>query len=208
MYDLKRLFLFEGTDLSEVDDVVGSFPDAVFFAKGTSVSPPAELGRSLGVVVEGRLRSFSGSVLRRSFEPGDVFGAAAVFGEDQGYVTEIKAAADSRVVFIPEPALRRVFERCPGTAVNYIAFLSDKVRFLNRRIAVYTDQGAEAKLYRHVGDNADEGGTYKADSMAALAKTLGVGRTALYRAADALEAKKLLKRDGTRFTLTETGEKK
>ena len=82
-------------------------------------------------------------------------------------------------------------------ALNYMAFLTDRVRFLNSRIAVYTSQGASGKLYSWLCANGDGDGALPKLSMTKLAAALNMGRTSLYRAFDELEKQNLLvRKDG------------
>ena len=50
---------------------------------------------------------------------------------------------DTEICFITEEMLASLFERHPHAAINYIAFLSDRIRFLNARISVISCSDAE-----------------------------------------------------------------
>ena len=114
----------------------------------------------------------------------------------------IRATTACRVQFIPEETLRQLFAAYPQTAANYIAFLSDKVRFLNGKIATYTSAGAAGRLYYWLGANCDEAGHLPAGlTMTKLAKMLNVGRTSLYRALEELEQKGLIEKQNGEFVL-------
>ena len=134
-----------------------------------------------------------------AFGPGDTFGAAALFG-GEGYVSRIRAVTGCTVLLLPEALLRQWFARCPRMAVNYIAFLSGRVRFLNGKIAIFTQDSAQHRLYRWLRANCDETGCLPEKlSMTKLAATLSMGRTSLYRAMEELEEAKLIVRDVKRI---------
>ena len=188
---LEELFLFE--NLTELPNLT-ALPPAVSFSRGASIYAPHDYPKALGVVLRGRAEAVSmqrSSAVLSVFAKGAVFGAAALFGGD-GYVSQIRATTDCRVQFLPEQLLREWFVTYPQISLNYMAFLTDRVRFLNGKIAVFTCEDAAEKLYSWLQRNNDENTKL---SMTKLAATLNIGRTSLYRAMDELEAKHLIVRE-------------
>ncbi len=196
---LRQHFLFQGTEELLSDALALG---AERFSRGETICDPATAERALGIVLEGRAEAVAPTRERAvlaAFGPGDTFGAAALFG-GEGYVSRIQAVTGCTVLLLPEALLRQWFARCPRMAVNYIAFLSGRVRFLNGKIAIFTQDSAQHRLYRWLRANCDEAGRLPEKlSMTKLAATLSVGRTSLYRAMEALEEAKLIVRDGKRI---------
>ena len=192
-------FLFQGAEelLHEAQSLGVSR-----FSRGDTICDPATAGRALGIVLEGRTEAVAPTrekAVLAVFGPGGTFGAAALFGGD-GYVSRIRAVTACAVVLLPEELLRQWFQRCPQMAVNYIGFLSSRVRFLNGKIAIFTQDSAQHRLYRWLRANCDETGCLPEKlSMTKLAATLSMGRTSLYRAMEELEEAKLIVRDGKRI---------
>ena len=192
-------FLFQGAEelLHEAQSLGVSR-----FSRGDTICDPATAGRALGIVLEGRAEAVAPTrekAVLAVFGPGGTFGAAALFGGD-GYVSRIRAVTACAVVLLPEELLRQWFQRCPQMAVNYIGFLSSRVRFLNGKIAIFTQDSAQHRLYRWLRANCDETGCLPEKlSMTKLAATLSMGRTSLYRAMEELEEAKLIVRDGKRI---------
>ena len=192
-------FLFQGAEelLHEAQSLGVSR-----FSRGDTICDPATAGRALGIVLEGRTEAVAPTrekAVLAVFGPGGTFGAAALFGGD-GYVSRIRAVTACAVVLLPEELLRQWFQRCPQMAVNYIGFLSSRVRFLNGKIAIFTQDSAQHRLYRWLRANCDEWGRLPEKlSMTKLAATLSMGRTSLYRAMEELEEAKLIVRDGKRI---------
>ena len=192
-------FLFQGAEelLHEAQSLGVSR-----FSRGDTICDPATAGRALGIVLEGRAEAVAPTrekAVLAVFGPGGTFGAAALFGGD-GYVSRIRAVTACAVVLLPEELLRQWFQRCPQMAVNYIGFLSSRVRFLNGKIAIFTQDSAKHRLYRWLRANCDETGCLPEKlSMTKLAATLSMGRTSLYRAMEELEEAKLIVRDGKRI---------
>ncbi len=196
---LREIFLFCGAE----EALEGlALPKAVTYEKGEIIYGAQDHPRALGVLLSGKAEAVAQQrwALNR-FATGSVFGAATLFGGGEDYVSTVRALSRCSVQFIPEETLRDLFARYPQTAANYIAFLSNRVRFLNDKIAAFTAEGAENKLYHYLTTHAGEGGVCQAIPMTRLADTLGIGRTSLYRALDALEQKGLIRRERGRITL-------
>lgn len=116
------------------------------------------------------------------------FGAAAVFGGDKTYVSTITAKSDCSILFITETQLKSIFESYPITAVNYITFLSDRVRFLNNKLCVISCMSAEDTVLTYLLNSCDSDGYANIPkNMTLFAKTLGLSRASLYRVLDNLE---------------------
>ena len=192
-------FLFQGAEelLHEAQSLGVSR-----FSRGDTICDPATAGRALGIVLEGRTEAVAPTrekAVLAVFGPGGTFGAAALFGGD-GYVSRIRAVTACAVVLLPEELLRQWFQRCPQMAVNYIGFLSSRVRFLNGKIAIFTQDSAQHRLYRWLRANCDEWGRLPEKlSMTKLAGTLSMGRTSLYRAMEELAEAGLIVRDGKKI---------
>ncbi len=201
LYSLKNLFLFNGLSKEKIESVISSLPDAVTFKKGEEIYSQNEFRRALGVIVSGSAEAFNGDLLKRTFGEGDVFGAAALFCSDSSYVSRITAKTDCTIRFIGEDTLTAMTEQYPVIAKNYIAFLSDRVRFLNKKIELFTCKGAAARLYRYLSENADPAGIVEIKNMARLARLTSIGRTSLYRAVDELIGAGVIEKNGTQFII-------
>jgi len=202
---ISSCFLFRGLEdaITEID-----LPRPVKYVKGQLIYGETDFRRALGILVSGKAKAMpsSGSnAVLNVFLPGAVFGAAAVFSGDEVYVSRISAVTDCKVVFLGEEELTRLFAKHPTAAVNYITFLSQKIRFLNGKLALFTQNDTESRVYVFLASNCScEGECTYTGSMAALARNLGVGRTSLYRALESLEHKKLIAREGRKIkVLTE-----
>ncbi len=196
---MQELFLFRDAAeaLKELD-----LPREVCYEKGDIIYGRNNYKRALGVLLSGKAEAVARERSALStFHAGDAFGAAALFGGEE-YISFIRALAPCKVQYIPEETLQRLFREYPQTAMNYITFLSGKIRFLNGKIATYTSASVEGRLYYWLRTNCDrEGHLPTGTSMTKLAKMLNVGRTSLYRAMDELERKFVLIRRNGEITL-------
>lgn len=199
-----RLFLFEGVSPTEKDRcwAIDSGEEASF-AKGEVIYDSERAKRALALVLEGSVRVLHGRVVMNELHAGDVFGAAALFGEEDPFPTTVAARTDCRVLFIPQATVSVWMAAVPRVGENYIRFLSDRIRFLNRRLATLTAGHTDGKLWRYLLAHRDGDGVVRlSGGIAELAKTLNMGRSSLYRGLDALTADGKIKRRGKEILIT------
>ncbi len=85
----------------------------------------------------------------------------------------------------------------PRVGENYVTFLSDRIRFLNRRLSTLTAGQTDGKLWRYLLAHRGEDGVVSLPGgMTGLAETLNMGRSSLYRSLDALTAAGRICRQG------------
>ena len=203
MFDLSNTFLFSGINNTEIEEIKKQLPPPTSFTKGEVIYSTEQYEKALGIVVNGSCKAYSGEVVKRGFKKGDVFGAAAIFGECEGYVSEIAATSDCVVQLIPEMVLISLFEKYPQTSVNYIKFLTAKVRFLNQKIAQFSSKSVTQKLYAYLVQSANEQRIITVPSMTEITRQTGIGRTSLYRCLDELTNEGLIERKNNTIRLCE-----
>ena len=188
VYD--SLFLFDGLNPEEIEEIISSLPLAVKFNKDELIYSSQSFTRAIALVISGAAKAETNNahrVVMKRFLPGMCFGAAAVFG-GEAYVSRITAETETEIQFITEDILISLFEKYPKTAINYIAFLSDKIRFLNNKLSVLSCPSAESAVLKYLVSAADKDGyAVIPENMTMLSKMLGLGRASLYRSLDSLE---------------------
>ena len=201
MFDLNNWFLLYNIPSEDKTDIIASFSEPKNYKKGEIIYSGDEFERALGVILSGFASAHGENVLKKTFMQGDTFGAAALFGDTHRYISEITAKTDCTIQFVDENSLRVLFEKYPALSVNYISFLSDRIRFLNSKISLFTCKSASMKVYRLLVDNADENNTVRISNMTSLARLTSIGRTSLYRALDELCDEGCISRDGSVITI-------
>ncbi len=182
-----NIFLFRGLSEARQTALLAEAPPPERFEKGAVIYSASQFRRAVGVVECGEVLILRDAAVLNRLGIGAVFGAAALYGEETQYVTEIRAACACKIRFFDEALLRRWMEQDFRIAENYIGFLSDRIRFLNRRIASFTAGDAEHRVLTYLQQHADQNGLVTLPhSMSELSKMLDMGRTSLYRALDTL----------------------
>lgn len=188
---ISQIFLFSGVERNFKPEELGN---TVKFKSGMSIYECDDYPKAIAVLLKGKAEAFSQSnTALKIFETGSVFAVSAVFANEKTYVSRIVAKNDCEVLFIGEERLTELFKEYPKTAVNYISFLSEKIRFLNKKISLFTQDSVESKVYCFLLNRNSE----EKLNMSLLSKTLGIGRTSLYRALNGLEEKNVIvRKDG------------
>ncbi len=201
------LFLLDGLRENEKHEIISALPETVKFKKGEIVYSPESFRRAIGFVKSGSVSAVTNNsqqMVMKRICAGSCFGAAAVFGTADTYVSTVSAAEDAEICFITEETLVLLFEKHPVTAVNYIAFLSDRIRFLNKKLSVISCSDAENTVLKYLTLSADDNGYAVIPvSMTELAKMLGLGRASLYRSLDTLEKRGNIIRENNKIKVTE-----
>lgn len=201
--------LFAGMDAAQVEALVTPGATQAAYRRGEVILGPSSDMRVLGFMLRGSAlvyRPGAGAtpLLMSRLGPPSAFGMASLF-DAHAQPTEILAEQACRVLLWPKARVEEAFQREPALVSNYIALLSERIHFLNRRIDALAGDDLRTRLLRLL-----EGlqGTQAAGepftlpySLSQLAALLGVGRASLYRTLDALEAEGSLLREGRYMTL-------
>ncbi len=194
---LSRCFLF--APLSEKDRI-----QALTMAKPISVSFSAKdllarVGSSfpyLGYIAKGEATvSRAGerhAVILNTLREGDVFGASALFGRDALFSTNITAKTDGMLLLIGQAAVEELLTAFPPLAKAYVTYLSEKIRFLNRRLDVLAGRSTEEKVAAFLLHNTCGTAPLRFQKTA-LSSVLGLGRASLYRVLDSLEERGIIR---------------
>ena len=195
-------------DMSEeTESVLCTLPETVFSAGETIVdAEDFDSFRGLGVLLSGKAcvygKGRDKQVLLNRLGESDIFGAATVFFSEREAVSTVSAKTKCRILFIERSVLETIMKNDFAVASAYIAFLSEKICFLNRKISGFTAKSADSALAGYLLRAADENGEL-AVNMSRIASTLDIGRTTLYRAVDLLKAEGAIAYDGKKMRILE-----
>ena len=157
-------------------------PTVTVYPQGGEIVTARSPFSSLGIVCSGRLSVMregeARRVIHRRLAPGEVFGVSSLFLESEPFPTTVTAESEAAVLLLDEGGVTALFEAVPATATRYIALLTRKIRFLNRRLDTLAGRSAEERVAAHLLD-ATAGAP--PITRSALASLLGIGRASLYR---------------------------
>ena len=131
---------------------------------------------------------------------GEWFGAGALLDQRGQYGTTVRGRTDCKGLFLALGAMQRLLEN-PQVSLNYSRFLSDRIQFLNRRIASFTAPNVEQTLLSFLRQQPQQ--RCEGVSMVKLSEVLNIGRTSLYRVVQQMEQDGVIKREGRVIQLME-----
>jgi len=187
--------LFSGLSPETVDACIKA-GEVLTFEKGKKVE--LENG-GLFIVVAGLLNAKSNSVTLNVFRKGSITGVSGMFSDnpqDAPIKTQVVAVKASKLLVIRENRVRELILEIPEFALRYIAFLTGRVRFLNRKMSYYTTENAVQRLAGYLYDAAGGDTVAVPVNMTKLSAYLNVGRATLYRALATLEEAGAVKKNG------------
>ena len=199
---LSGCFLFKALDEIQKAEVFEKLTIQIF-QKGEAIYTQHHFQKSLGIVLEGEaaVKKDKGTLLN-ILKEGSCFGAAALFAPAEEYVTSIMAHKACKVVFISGEELAQLFRKYPDMALDYIAFLSGRIQFLNQKIDSFTTPSAEDAVWQWILAHVDEGGKAVATGgFARLARELSIGRATLYRCLTQLEQDGKIVKEGAQIMI-------
>ena len=199
--------LFRDCDPKTLSDIFADTECTVCeIGTGKEILSPKTEQKFVGMILSGKAivntPDESKSVLLRYLSAGDLFGIANLFTKE-AYVSVIHATSPCKVFYITEPAIRALFEADQHFLYRYLAFLSGRICYLNKKIGYLTAGSTERRLALYLL-SLDQNPIKLPLSFSALSELLDVGRASLYRAFDRLSADGYLKKDGRIIYLTNT----
>ena len=193
--------LFAQLPVQQAEEILRGEASQKQFSRGEIIYSPENYQRALGIIARGTaIVEKENGVLLNRLEAGSCFGAAALFAQEERYVTTIRAKSECTVLFLPAASMERILMNYPQIALNYIRFLSGRIQFLNRRIDSFVAPNVEETLLSYLRQQPQ--GKLDRVPMAKLAEILNVGRTSLYRAVQHLEQCNMITREGKTICLT------
>ena len=195
-------FLFKGLNDDQINLAKGYIEEIFIAEKGAELYKNGHIGFLLEGAAAIKRCGKEKEITMRTLKSGDIFGSASLFGNWQEDLSKTVAVSRSKVGYISEEKFKALLTEIPEISLNYIGYLSDRIRFLNRKIDAFTADNTESKILEFLGNMPQSNGVITLEfGMAELARRLKIGRTSLYRGLDALEAQGLIERSGHSFTI-------
>ena len=110
-------------------------------------------------------------------------------------VMEVTAQTKASVVYLSQDIIENLIHEDPKIRMNYIAFLTDRIRFLNSKVRTFTGGGAASRLAGEL-IRMQSGEKITVPGYSELARKLDIGRASLYRALEELEQGGYISRNG------------
>ena len=195
-------FLFKGLSDSQKNVAEGYIEEIFTAEKGDELYKNGHIGFLLEGAAAIKRCGNETEITMRTLKGGDIFGSASIFGNWQEDLSKTVCATRCKVGYISEEKFKALLTEIPEISLNYIGYLTDRIRFLNRKIDAFTAGSSESKIFEFLQNMPQTDGVITLEfGMAELARRLKIGRTSLYRGLEALETQGLIERNGHSFTI-------
>lgn len=203
---IKSLHLFSGIDENLLEKAL---EDKFFIKKtyqsGEIVYSPLSAEKKLIIFLSGEGEVYSTdesrSMLLKTLRSGGIVGVANLFSPEK-YVSRVIATKKCETLEVSAADYGKILETDPKAMYNYLAFLSNRICYLNKKIVCLTAGSSERRLAYYLDSvlsEAEERGEHTDEitvQMNTLCEMLNLGRASLYRAADKLCEGGFIKREG------------
>lgn len=190
---LRRSFILKTASEDLADDIISHLTyDIVDYSRGDVIFSPDTYEKKIGFVVKGecdvfRARGIAPSVRLNTIGVGGSFGIVSALSDGVEFPTLVRAKVSSTLLFIDGAEVYRLMEKYPSVTRDIISFLAERIRFLNERIATFSEGSVEEKLAHYLLRQCREIGNERfVFNKQKTAQALGVGRASLYRALGSL----------------------
>ena len=180
--------MFKGIGVKEIKKCLESTVITIeSFKKGDTIYSPECFDKRLGIILLGecyinRINKDKSRVPIKKIQSLDPFGITAVFSCVEEFPTEIVALKESKIAFIEKKSVIKMIKASPTIALNVISLLTDRIAFLNKRIAELSSGDCENKLSRFLYDQYKRNQKTEVDfNCKKTAELLNIGRASLYR---------------------------
>ena len=178
--------------------------EIISVSRGETVFSEGERNVRLCLVLKGSLEVSKGNIFMSSLKEGAMSGMSCLFSEESAFPTTVRAAENSRLLFITKEQLMSLFGRYPDILEKYLSLLSRKICFLSGKIESISAPDSSEALRNYLTDYGEKLGTDTFTlplSGSRLASTLGMGRTSLYRAFERLTEEGFMTKNGKTVTI-------
>ena len=188
----EKTFLFNDVDSSTVTSLLDAITlEEKTYQKGSVIYSPEIFDRKIGFIYSGECavsRYSNGNIIPLNIsKQHDSFGILACFSQEDEFPTVITAKAITTVIFMKHDDLRKLLMLCPEVSMNVIKFLTQKINFLNEKIAAFSGGTIEEKLANHLISLTKKHGSHEFSfNKKKSAEALNCGRASLYRALEAM----------------------
>ncbi len=189
-FDIVDVFLFYGMGKDTTLKIIEKYaPNILRFQRGELVMSEEKNCHTVGFVLSGEceVRRGKEGLLLNTLKLGDSFGILSVFLENDNFPTEIFARKNTAVLFFAKEDILSMINLYPEISLNIIKFLSERVGFLNKKIAEFSAGSAADKTAAFLLSEYKKSGDCFSLNCKRASEALGLGRASVYRALDSLE---------------------
>ena len=208
--DIKKLkdciFLFSGLSDETIAEAAADINvEKKDFEKNSCIYSPFDYEQKVGFVLTGecevrRVYSDGGYTPLNLIGKYGSFGIIAIFSSADEYPTHIYAKRKTSVLFLEKSDVIKLARTYPDIAMNIITFMTERITFLNNKLATFTSTTVEQKLANYLYLTSKRLCSIEFPfNRKRSAEILNTGRASLYRALDSLTARGVINYDNKKI---------
>ena len=207
---LSELFLFKDLSDEKIELIINTIDIEVCeFESSEYIYAPDDFKSKVGFVISGecsveREKSDGTSIPLNKLKVGDSFGILAVFSQSERFPTVVKASKNARIMFLSKDAVIYLIKTFPEISLALISFMSDRIEFLNKKIATFSADSVEEKFASFILSEVKRTNSMCFTlNLSKTAISLNSGRASIYRAIEALEKLELIKFENKKIYISD-----
>ena len=189
---LENCELFSGLSLEYIYKLLGKTPHTIkHYKKNDFIYTQLNFSNELGIILKGNVFVYKilyngDKFLLNTLGQNSLLGASCIYGNNDIFPAEVQAIKTADILFLSKDSLKKLFLEEPLILDNFLAFMSNKIYFLNNKIEMLALPSIKERLELLIDKKV-----YTLDNLRKVSKTqlcyeLGTSRSSLYRALNEL----------------------
>lgn len=188
---LIHLFPFFGIDEKELLSIQNELSfNIVSYEKNDIVLSKDNYSCEIGFILSGECAVYKKrqkeDIPLQSLKKYDSFGILTLFSAEE-YPTLIITKKKTRILFIKKDEFLACLKKHFTVSMNVMVFLTDRIQFLNKKIATLSGASVEEKVLQYISIQSKEFGEQFSFNHSRVAALLNIGRASLYRVLNKLQ---------------------
>ena len=207
---ISELFMFKELSDTQIQEILKNCEFEICeFEAEEKIYSPNDFKSKVGFVMNGECsvekeKADGTSIPLNRLSVGEPFGILAVFSKNERFPTVVKSIKRSKIVFLSKETVISLAKDYPEISLAIISFMSDRIEFLNKKIATFSADSVEEKFAFYIINEARRSDTLSFPlNLSKTAKILNAGRASVYRAIDALQKLSLIKFENKKIYISD-----
>ncbi len=186
---LCSIFIFKGMDTERIKKLCSNITlEEKKYNRADIIFSPDGFDKKIGFITSGECLvskpSSSGApVPLNVLKKYDSFGVSTIFSNKESFPTQVSAKTSSSVLFISESDVLKLIRQDPEVSLNILKFMSDRINFLNDRVAAFSGGSVEEKLANYILELSRKHKSLEFEfNKKKSSEAINCGRASLYRA--------------------------
>ena len=153
---LSKVFLFKNLSEESLREILSKTNTQIKkYSRKEEIYSPSSYESNLCFIINGecsveRIKCDGGSLPLNTLRPCQSFGIMTILSPDGEFPTRVIAKKETEILLISKDDTLRLINSYPAVAMNVIRFLSQKISFLNEKVATFSSPTVEEKLSNYI----------------------------------------------------------